>query len=374
MSNDLTTATPAAEVMESTTPQQHHPFGPSRLQQLRDCPGSYRMQLGLEDKTSPEAAEGTMLHDRIARGDFEGLNTEQSELCAACLRFLAQVVGEDKGAKVLYEQHIEVRNDKGEIITEGTADVVILFTDGRLAVIDWKFGRNPVKEVNRNLQLAAYCLGAMQMFGKTACHGHIYQPRIYAASDYLFTKPASILRNIELVIAAAQGPALILNTEGEACKYCLAKHICPAFRTKFAALATQPIYDLTNPQELARLYEASKKVEKFCKEIKAAMENYIVANGECAGYYLKLKPGNRECVNVMAFYNAVADYITPAEFTGMCRVSVGGAIDAVAEKMQAAAKAKGEKLTKVAAKGKAEELMAAFVQRGADSTTITQRG
>lgn len=356
-----------------TTPQQHHPFGPSRLQQLRDCPGSYRMQLGLEEEQSPEAAEGTMLHDRIARGDFDGLTTEQAELCAACLRFLAEVAGgEDSGAKIYHEQRVQVLGSNGELLTEGTADVVIDYPDGRLAVIDWKFGRNPVREVNRNLQLAAYCVGAMQKYNRTACHGYIYQPRCYAASDYNFTKPDAILANIGRVIAQAQAPQLVLNADGEACKYCLAKNTCPAFRAKFAALAARPAYDLTNPQQLVALYEASKRVEKFCREIKTAMENYIAAHGECCGYRFKEKPGNRECTDVLGMYDVVRDYITPAEFTGVCEVSVGRLVDAIVEKLVAAAKASGTKLTKVAAKAQAEEMLAALVQRGTPTTSIVQ--
>lgn len=357
----------------TTTPQLHHPFSPSRLQQLRDCPGSYRMQLGLEEEQSPEAAEGTMLHDRIARGDFDGLTAEQSELCAACLKFLAEVAGgENSGAKIYHEQRVQVHATDGTLLTEGTADVVIDYPDGRLAVIDWKFGRNPVREVNRNLQLAAYCVGAMQKYDRQACHGYIYQPRCYAASDYNFTKPDAILANIGRVIAMAQAPQLVLNADGDACKYCLAKNTCPAFRAKFAALAARPTYDLTNPQQLAALYEASKRVEKFCRDIKAAMEVYIAEHGECCGYRFKEKPGNRECTDVLGMFDLVRDYITPGEFTQVCAVSIGKLVDAIVEKLVAAAKASGSKLTKVAAKAQAEQMLAALVQRGTPTTTIVQ--
>lgn len=367
--NEKTTTT---EII-TTTPTQHHPFGPSRLQQLRDCPGSYRMQLGLEEVKTPEADEGTMLHDRIARGDFEGLTTEQAELCAACLKFMAEVAGgENSGAKIYHEQHLQVLGTDGELLTEGTADVVIDYPDGRLAVIDWKFGRNPVKEVNRNLQLAAYCLAAMERYGRHECHGYIYQPRCYAKSDYNFTKPEAILANIARVIELAKQPQLVLNAEGDACKYCLAKNTCPAFRAKFAALAARPAYDLTNPQQLAALYDASKRVEKFCREIKTAMENYIRANGECCGWHFKEKAGNRECTDALAMYDVVRDYINPAEYNAVCTVSVGRLVDAIVEKLVAAAKASGTKLTKVAAKVQAEEMLAALVQRGTPTTTIVQ--
>ena len=367
MNEDKTT------VIGCTTPQQHHPFGPSRLQQLRDCPGSYKMQIGLEQPESQEAAEGTMLHDRIARGDFEGLTTEQAELCAACLKFLADVSGgENSGAKIYHEQRLQVIGTDGALLTEGTADVVIDYPDGRLAVIDWKFGRNPVREVNRNLQLAAYCVGAMQKYNRTACHGYIYQPRCYAASDYNFTKPDAILANISRVIALAKAPQLMLNADGEACKYCLAKNTCPAFRAKFAALAARPAYDLTNPQQLAALYEASKRVEKFCREIKTAMETYIASHGECCGYRFKEKPGNRECTDVLGMFYLVRDYITPGEFTKVCSVSIGKLVDAIVEKLIAAANASGEKLTKVAAKEQAETLLADLVQRGSPTNTIVQ--
>lgn len=355
-----------------TTPTKHHDFSPSKLQQLRDCPGSYRMQIGLADTATPEAEEGTMLHDRIARGYFDGLTTEQAELCAACLKTMADIAGgENSGAQIYHEQHLQVHDENGGLLTEGTADVVIVFPDGELAVIDWKFGRNPVKEVNRNLQLAAYCLAAMQKYGCTECTGYIYQPRCYAASEYRFTKPEAILANIKRVIDMAKQQQLVLNA-GDACKYCLAKATCPAFREKFAALAAGPAYDLSNPQQLAALYDASKKVEKFCREIKTAMEDYIKANGDCCGWHFKEKPGNRECTDVLALYDAVKDYINPAEYNNVCSVSVGKLVDAIVDKQVAAAKASGEKLTKVAAKANAEQMMATLVQRGMPTATIVQ--
>ena len=351
----------------------HHAFSPSRLQQLKVCPGSYLMQQGLTEEPGPEAAEGTMLHERLATGNFDGLTTEQAELCAACLKFLAEVSGgEDSGAQVLHEQRLQICDENGNEISYGFADVVILHPDDRMSIIDWKFGRNPVAEVNRNLQLAAYALGAMQKFNKTACHCHVYQPRCYSASDYNFTKPAAILANIENVIAAATGGALILNPEPEACKYCLAKFKCPAFNSKFSALAVRPAFDLTDPDQLVKLYEQSKLVERFCREIEAAMKKYIDAHGSCGSWHYKEKPGNRECTDALRMFEVVSNLLTPAEFNACVTVSISRLVDSVVEKVQAAETAAGRKITKVAAKAQVEEMIRDVVQRGKAPRLLAQ--
>ena len=371
-----TTKTTRKKTMEKITVQtapqaQHHEFSPSKLQQYRDCPGSYKMQMGMPDNSSEEAKEGSMLHACIATGNFDGLTEEQSELCAACLQFLAEIAGgENSGATIYHELPIQVRDANGNILTEGTVDVAIVFANGELATIDWKFGRTPVTEVNRNMQLATYSVGVMQKFGGTRCTGHVFQPRIYSRSQYTFSRPDAIITNIARVIDCCKDNALLLNAETDACKYCRAKSKCPAFMAKFNVLAINEVNTLDNPETLAALYETSKQVETFCREIKAAMEQYIDAHGECCGYRYKERPGNRECTDVLGAYQLVQAMITPAEFTKVCKVSIGGLTDALVVKMHAAAVAKGEKLTKAAAKVQVDTVLAAVVQCGAATKSI----
>jgi hypothetical protein len=355
--------------MEIEKREVHHEFGPSRLPMYMACPGAYRMQKGIEETASPEAMEGSLLHERVAAGSKEGLDGEQEAMVEACLGFLAETAGD--GATVHKELPVSVRDEDGGLLTEGTCDVAIEYPDKRLAVIDWKFGRVPVAEVNRNMQLAAYAVGAMQTLGYDACECHVYQPRIYAHSAYTFAKPGAIVANIRNIIARCTDDGLMLRP-GDQCGYCRAKGKCPAFMAMFRSLANPEDDWKASPDMIAEYYARSKVVEKFCREVRTALEARIDADGRCGPYIYKERPGNREIGDVQGAFGALRDSLTQGEFLAQGRFSVSGLVDAVAGKLQARAEASGAKMTKVAARGEAEGMLEPFIQRGAAVRTIVE--
>ena len=355
-----------------TTPTYHHPFSPSSLDRLKACPGSWFMQQGMPREESEEADEGTMLHDKVARGDLSGLTTEQEELVRACLDYLKDKVDDD--TEVIYEMPLDIRGSSGDIITSGTADVVIIHRgdDERIKlveIIDWKFGRTPVKDVSRNLQLAAYALGVMQRYGVTECYAHIFQPRIHGVSGYLFTKPENIMYNIETVIKRAKSDTVVLDA-GDHCKYCLAKAKCPAFAKVFAAVDAYHEDALSNPDTLLDLWNKSKVVEKYLAKIKEAVEAYVTEHGELGGWHWKEKPGNREIKDVPALMNRVGDVISPSEFYGTCKVSVASIIGLLVDKLMAESKAQGLKATKAETKRQVEDQLSDLITRGKATRTL----
>ena len=350
----------------------HHKYSPSRLQQLKECPGSARMQEGLPEVRTPEADEGTMLHERVATRNLAGLTTEQETLVRECLAFVDGLIAKGgEGVQVFYEVRLEIKRVDGKVLTYGTADVVILYPDGTAKVVDWKFGRTPVTEAARNLQLASYAVGVMQKYNVSAVEVIVFQPRIHAVTSYTFTKPANILHNIGLVIAAAEDDRLVLNA-GDACRYCTAKAICPAFRAKFSALDGSEKRDLTDPAILLEYWEKSKVVERFIKEVKEAVEAYVEENGELGGWKFKEKPGNREITDVPGLAEKLSELLTAREFASACKVSVTGIIDQIVQKTVAAATAEGIKLTKTDAKKNAEAMLSEFIRRGKPTRTLVK--
>ena len=117
-------------------------------------------------------------------------------------------------------------------MTEGTADVVIQHEDDSITIIDWKFGYNPVNEVNKNIQLASYAVGAMQKFAASSCNCWVFQPRIYAKSSYTFQNADAIIENIKLIIKRAKTESYVLNASEDACRYCR-KWIVPRLGISF---------------------------------------------------------------------------------------------------------------------------------------------
>ena len=365
---------------ESTTPTTHHAFSPSSLNRLRDCPGSYVMQLGLEETATPESSEGTMLHDRIARKDFSNLTPEQEEMCELCLKEIDSVLKMSTcmNTDVVHEKHLTVKDAEGNTVTSGTADVVIIEKEGTdtvkgLTVIDWKFGRTPVADVGHNLQLAAYALGAMQRYGATSCRAIIFQPRIKNRSEYTFTKAGAILSNISAVIARANSDKVVLQA-GDQCKYCLAKSKCPAFSKMFQALMLPEdgTSQELDPATLLDYWNKAKIIEKAIAQLKLKVEEYVTEHGALGEWHWKEKPGNREFTSVSMLMSRLSGVLTPAEFIGACKVSVTSIVTMLVDKMQAESAAKGLKLTKTDAKKQVENQLADLIQRGKPTKTLVQ--
>lgn len=349
----------------------HHEFSPSSLDQFRLCPGSYYMQKGLPEGESEWAKEGTLLHKAVATGCLEGLNDEQATVVQKCLDFLKSMT--EPGDKVLCEHRLTVDYDD-KVLTYGTADVIIFNPEKHKAVVvDWKFGFTPVKNVNENIQLAAYAVGVMQRFGVSSCDAIVYQPRIHSTSHYQFTNAAAIIANIRNIIQRAQNRDLVLRPSESACRYCRARLNCPAFRLNFQRLsACKPDYDLSDIPTLVSLYEASKEAKSFISEVEAAVKQVIEAKGRCGNYIFQTTEGAREVKDLNALYAVVKEYLTPQEFNAVCKITLGKFETALAEKLIAEAAVKGEKLTKTEAKSRCYEMIAPLISRGNPTKKIVE--
>ena len=359
----------------------HHLYSPSRLQRIHDCPGSVRMESMCPPvTTTPEASEGTLLHEAIKKlirdpecDAYSGFDTEQCGAIENCLSFLATL--EQKDDLVNAEQPLYIEDEHGKLLTEGTADVVIVHTNNTADLVDWKFGRTIVEEAPNNYQLAAYALGVFQNYGVDSVTCHIYQPRAYHQSHYTFSYPQNIQKNLQNIISLAKAPELILNAGDSQCRYCAAKSICPAFSARFRALEATPVEtrDLTNPAVLLDYWNRAQVVERFLKELKEAVTNYCKEHGNLGEWYIQERAGRREITNTVELCTRLNSYITAAEWRQCNSVNLGKLTDLIVEKLKAAATANGEKLTTKAAKDKVESLIGDLIQRGEPSAVLTRK-
>lgn len=346
----------------------HHPFSPSSLQMLCACPGAWRMQMGMEDQKGPEAEEGTRLHLAVATGNLEGLDQEQTEMVEACRAFAAEITGE--GGRAYTEVPVTVM-DHGEMLTRGTADLCVTTANGTLHVVDWKFGRVKVEDVAKNLQLAAYAVGAMQKFGAGECICHVFQPRIGWHGEYTFRKPEAILANIRAIIQRCKADVLTLSC-GDHCAYCRARSACPALANRMNAMDSTRESALADPAKLEALYVASRTVKKFIGQIEDAFKA-MLENGEYHGWTIQEKPGNREIPDIKGAYSGVRDYMTQEEYLECCKVSVAGLVSGLAAKIKANAELGGNKVTVKDCKEKAETMLAYWIQRGTPKKEICKK-
>lgn len=347
----------------------HHEFSPSRLEQYRLCPGSYWMQKGIPESESEIAKEGQLLHNAVATGDLKGLDDEQTKAVQKCQAFIDSVWSE--GAELFTEKKVAVYDpETKEIITFGTADVVIS-NGAAISVIDWKFGYNPVKNVNENIQLAAYAAGAMQLFGLESCACFVFQPRIGNKSHHGFTNLSAIIANIKSIIKRAKSDRLVLNATEDSCRYCLARLNCPAFRLKFQRLAAcKRDYDLSNIDTLVKLYDASRGVSAIIREIESEVKKVIEDKGSCGPYRFEISEGSRQIKDLNSLYAMLKEFVTPNEFNNVCSVTLGKLEKLMSEKLVADAKAHGETLSKVAASERFYGMVGGLISRGSPSKKI----
>ena len=338
--------------MNSSDNTRHHSFSPSKLQQFELCPLSWRLTKDLPDEQTEAAAEGTMLHAAVAgvldEAAREAMTDEQAELVSQCINVLRGEADELKGG-VLYERKASLHSGDGTLLTEGTADAVVLSDNGREAtVIDWKFGFGKVIEAANNLQLAAYCAAVAQEFGLAKVKGIIYQPRLHSLTDISYDNGnglfvGAVAKAVERIVARCKAPDAYACPGEEQCRYCRARMNCPALKDALVKVADEPA--AADPKEslpalpdrdLSCLYERSLVVSDFCKALQDEIKKRCQANGgECGDFMLKETSGGYDLPTADKVFELVNGVLTAQEFCGICKTTMTALSDLFGRKAQA---------------------------------------
>lgn len=166
---------------------------------------------------------------------------------------------------------------------------------------------------------------------------------------------------------------MILHASDNSCRYCRARLNCPAFRVEFQKLAaSRGNYDLSNIKHLERLFDASKSIKSFINDIENAIKKMIEATGRCGKFGFQTSEGSREIKDLNALYATVKDLVTPREFNEACKVTLGKLETLVADKLIAAALARGEKLSKAGAKDQCYRMITDLITRGTPTKKIVE--
>jgi len=273
----------------------HHKYGPSSAERLVNCPGSVRMQSGIEEVESDSAAEGTDLHqvvaDTISGVDVSermaALSLEQRGAADTCVQFARQLIDNISRA-VHVEVKIDIR-DGFMLLTSGTADLVIIYPDKTAVLVDWKFGRKQVAAVNENYQFALYSAGVAQKWGARST----------------FTNFDAITARYAAAIKRAEGDDLILNATRSGCRYCRAIGTCPAAAAKSDelgdAVALVDEYGIT-PGNAAALFDLCELASNRVKAIKSELMQQAIGGVELPGLRLLERQGSRKITNVAHVY------------------------------------------------------------------------
>lgn len=359
--------------------QQHHPFGPSSLQRRKLCPGSARMEQGLEERTSPEATYGTKLHaimEEYVKVVHVGSNETTPEnrddiieaLCEkhgveftvrSCTEIvnmcekIDNIITRFQPNVILTEQILEFCL-YGEVMFYGTADLVLDKDDGDYGdyyVIDYKTGQNKVETFN-NIQLQAYAACLFQKKGVKCVTTSIVSPH-YDSDEETYdslcdfaaitAEIAEIIHRGKAQLSLEDIDQLQLNPGPEQCKYCLANAHgkCSAckisFLKAFAESNTTNVHEIDD-EHLVSLYESMKAVDKFKDEVERELIGRLRFADKICGYKLKTKNGNRYITDMSAAMDLADIPIT--DFMKYCNVSVGALQDAVCMHLKETGKCK----------------------------------
>ena len=279
----------------------HHPHGPSALENQSRCPGSHRLSKDLPDKTGPDALRGTMLHKATDPSfDLDGLGWDDRRHVELARAIIGEIT---EGAEsVEYEVKLFLRNQQDQVVTWGTCDVRAIFDHGHVAVVELKFGHSPVPEARDNIQVLTYLAAAMQEEDALSGSAHIIQPcawprttacEISSSEAELFINET--IDDVEAIIEECEDPFAMCNPGYEQCAYCRAALTCETRKKHIADAIDVTIeghqYDSFQMLKLMALH---KEVGQWHRQMDAALKEAYRAGMVPDGYETYEKKGNRE--------------------------------------------------------------------------------
>lgn len=277
----------------------------------------------------------------------EGLDEDDSNLIAYCLGYLQGTLEKidpiEPDFEILFELPIElIIGDNVAGYTKifphgGTADVVI-FTNDKAIIIDWKFGWNPLKDANIAGQLAGYFCGVHQKRYLKEYEVHAVMPRIdekykksFFSSDFaMWTRRLDTIKEKTEEKEWWKG----LNPSPTACEHCPGKHRCHAFGGTITdvAAASQYVEKLTADQ-MEHLKSFETVIKDVYKVIRQRMIDLDSHGYEFKNYKIKSENGNRYITHIPTFAHNIREYLTPHQVMENCSVKLS-IIDTAAKQLQ----------------------------------------
>lgn len=304
-------------------PDIHARLSASGAKKWINCPGSIQLEENFEDKPSQFAEEGTNAHAlgeakiRLATKEYNRTKyhnairnleiTEDMEDYAESYKNYVierynSALQKTPDAILMLEQRL----DFSKYVPDGfgTGDAVII-AEGKLEIIDLKYGKGVEVSAVDNPQLRLYALGAYEAFdmlyGFDTVEMTIYQPRLDNISSESISV-AELLNWGESVKKAAQlanDDRVIECVAGKHCDtgFCKARPVCRAYAEERQKMA---VYDFKPPAmltvaEIADIIEQSASLEKWAKLVcDYALEQAYKHGVEYPGYKVVEGRSNRK--------------------------------------------------------------------------------
>lgn len=311
------------------TPNAHALLSASGAAKWLSCPPSAKLEEKFPNESSDYAKEGTVAHalaelttrrvlGKISDGYFEAAKDHllETEDGAKFYNEEMQEHAEDY-ASLIYEklreatQHsddafaeLEVQVDFSEWVPEGfgTSDCIIV-ADGRLEVIDLKYGKGHRVDAAGNPQMRLYALGALtyysQLYDIENVRMTIFQPRLSGAQSSDEITVTELLKWAEKTVKpkakqAFHGKGKFAPSE-ETCKFCRAKEQCKARYEKNLALfddAEDPL--LITPDMAGQILAKAADIKAWLNDLEALVQSALISGKPVPGWKIVEGRSNRK--------------------------------------------------------------------------------
>jgi hypothetical protein len=262
----------------------HSPLSASSLPRIALCPASYRMSIGIPNKSNPAAERGTAIHE-MAENLWNGIEvtTEDTEGLQWAKDYIDYVKSFDGGA--FLEVNLTEPLKTVHPLLGGTGDAII-YNKTELHIVDLKTGRGVVK--TDSIQLKAYALGAWIKLGRpnVTIFAHIFQPH-YAQqlpAQYSYEDMIRFEMDLKYLAEQAEDPFQDPTPGYEQCKYCPARITCPSIKEKAIEVAKKEFKPSEHLADLQVLLDTAELLETWIDAVRDAAKDIMNNGGFVAGW------------------------------------------------------------------------------------------
>lgn len=295
-------------------PELHAKLSSSASKRWLGCPGSVKLSEHYPNGSSIYADEGTIAHgmaegmiskdDKLVQkyeveaakfyGEHPELNGTFLEM-KMILQPYVDYVFEEYAAQVHEDGAAQLMTEERVDLTEyipggfGTSDVVIL-RQGRLHIIDLKYGKGVSVSAEDNPQLKLYALGTLARFDMLYDIEDvvmtIYQPRLDNVSTDTIKAKDLYAWGEEVIKPGAQ---LALSEDapvhaGDWCQFCPARYDCKERARDAMELQKYLGRMVLSPEEIAEILGKIDRLTKFAEDIKDSALTKALDGEEIPGW------------------------------------------------------------------------------------------
>src|SRR5262245_32052396 len=301
------------EAVAEATSRLHHPFSPSTLAALEQCP-AYEGR----NESSVAAERGTLQHVAVEVGEDDGRLFDHEALAVQdCTDFCRDLIEKKYGGKPGHDltepylpidrRTIHMGDKEWDGLTAGYCDRALVSQDETFAdIIDWKFGSYEVTDAQHNLQGHAYLLGLVRKFPSVVrVTVHFIAPHRdewsfhtfdFQEYDWLRVRVERIVRKaVDARALTAAGDFSHATPSPSACRFCRHVGSCTALDCKMVELGQKlkPLAfpatlrpDLQSPGDAARGLDLAAVAKTWAEGYRRSITNRSIEQEDfCpAGY------------------------------------------------------------------------------------------